>query len=258
MNVIVCIKTIINSSGLFQNTDRTEADYKINPSDRKALELALHLKLQYPDIKITVISMGPEQSYYELQQLYALDVDSVYLLSDAVFAGSDTKATSYVMSQAIKKLGNFSYIFCGKNSLDGGTGQVGARLAECINIPYVSGLERIELYNYGAECYRKTDYYYEKISIGKQAVISVCNANCSLLMPSINSILNSLDKKVHILNSNGLGINKENCGLVGSATKVIGIEQIELNRDTKYLKLNSAEFEAIMNKVIKPYVLGCC
>lgn len=257
MNIIVCIKTIINSSGLFQNGDKTEADYIINPSDKKALEFALYLKLQYPNINIIVISMGPKQSYYELQQLYALNVELVYLLSDTMFAGSDTKATSYILSQAIKKLRDYNYIFCGKNSLDGGTGQVGARLAECINLPYISGLERIELNNYGADCYRRTDYYYEKVSIGKQAVISVCNANSSLLMPSINSILNFLDKKVHVLNANDLSIDKEKCGLKGSATKVIGIKQIEINRDTKYLKLNSVEFEVMIKKVIKPYVLGC-
>ena len=151
MNILVCIKQVPDTTEIkidpVKNTlIREGVPSIVNPFDGYALEAAARIKDKNPDTKIVVLSMGPEQAKAALKECLAIAADKAYLVSDRAFGGSDTLATSYIISQTIAKVealeGKFDAIFCGKQAIDGDTAQVGPEIAEPLDSPQVTyGLE---------------------------------------------------------------------------------------------------------------------
>lgn len=114
----------------------------VNPFDGYALEAAARIKDKNPDTKIIAVSMGLPKAAEALRECIAIAADQAYLISDRSFGGSDTLATSYIISEAIKKIetleGSIDLIFCGKQAIDGDTAQVGPEIAEYLNLPQVT------------------------------------------------------------------------------------------------------------------------
>lgn len=134
MNIVVCIKQVPDTTEIkidpVKNTlIRSGVPSIMNPFDKNALETALQLKDNYGG-KVTVISMGPQQAKAVLREALSMGADEAYLITDRKFGGSDTYATSYILSQAIKKLGGFDVILGGKQAIDGDTGQTAPSIAE--------------------------------------------------------------------------------------------------------------------------------
>lgn len=139
MNILVCVKQVpdtteIKIDPVKHTLIRDGVPSIVNPFDAYALELGVRLKEQAGG-KVTVLSMGPNQAVEALKSCLAVGADAAYLASDRAFGGSDTLATSYVISCALKaiekKTGEpFDLILCGKQAIDGDTGQVGPSLAE--------------------------------------------------------------------------------------------------------------------------------
>ena len=147
MNILVCVKQVPDTTEIKINPEtntlmREGVPSIVNTFDAFALEAAARLKDKNPDSKIVVVSMGPEQAKAALKECLAIAADKAYLVSDRVFGGSDTLATSYILSNAIKKIeeleGKFDAIFCGKQAIDGDTAQVGPELAELLDYPQVT------------------------------------------------------------------------------------------------------------------------
>jgi len=115
----------------------------INPYDLHALEQGIRLREVYGG-KVTALSMGPLSVKEVLRETIAVGADSAILLSDPGFAGSDTLATSFTLSRAIKKIPEVDLILCGKQAVDGDTAQVGPEIAENLDIPYVTYVRKIE------------------------------------------------------------------------------------------------------------------
>ena len=115
-----------------------------NPDDLNALEQALTIKEQFPESLITIITMGPERAKEIVLEAFFRGADKGFLLSDRLFAGADTLATSYALSTAIKKIGSFDIIICGCQAIDGDTAQVGPQVAEKLGLPQITYCERIE------------------------------------------------------------------------------------------------------------------
>lgn len=147
MEILVCIKQV-------PETNKVEVDpvtgvlkrggvaSKMNPYDLYALETALRLKEDHGG-SITVISMGPPQAQQVIREAYAMGADRGFLLTDRKFGGADVLATSYTLSQGIRKAGEFDLILCGKQTTDGDTAQVGPEISEYLNIPSVANVRRI-------------------------------------------------------------------------------------------------------------------
>lgn len=147
MNILVCIKQVPDTTEIkidpVKNTlIREGVPSIVNPFDGYALEAAARIKDANPDAKIVTLSMGPEQAKAALKECLAIAADKAYLVSDRAFGGSDTLATSYILSRTIKKLeeleGSFDMIFCGKQAIDGDTAQVGPEIAEHLGYPQVT------------------------------------------------------------------------------------------------------------------------
>lgn len=152
MHAIVCIKQVPDTTEVKIDPERGTLIREgvpsiVNPFDTYAIEEALLLREAHGG-KVTVISMGPPQAESALKEAYAMGADEVVLLSDRAFAGSDTWATAYTLSQAIRKIGEYDVILCGKQAIDGDTGQVGPGIAcqiELNQLTYVFRIREIDL-----------------------------------------------------------------------------------------------------------------
>jgi electron transfer flavoprotein beta subunit len=147
LHTIVCIKSVPDSTNVQINPEtntlrRDQAGSIINPFDMYALEEALRLQEAHGGT-ITVISMGPPQAEKELREALALGCDAAVLLSAREFAGADTWATAYTLALAIRRLAPFDLVICGRQAIDGDTGQVGPGIACQLGIPQLTYISRI-------------------------------------------------------------------------------------------------------------------
>lgn len=126
--------------------DRSSAGTEINPFDLNALEAALQIS-ENIGASVTAITMGPPQAEEALREAIARGADEGILLTDMKFGGSDVKATSSILSAAIKKVGEYDLIIAGIQTVDGDTGQVGPEIAGYLNIPHISNVEEIKEYS---------------------------------------------------------------------------------------------------------------
>jgi len=147
VNIIVCIKQVPDTTNVKINPEtntliREGVSSIINPFDMYAIEEGLRLKEKFGG-KVTVISLGPPQSINALKEAVGMGTDEAVQLSDRAFAGSDSWATAYTLSLAIKKMGEFDIILCGKQAIDGDTGQVGPGLASQLGITQLTYVFKI-------------------------------------------------------------------------------------------------------------------
>ena len=151
MNILLCVKQVPDTADIRIDPEKNVLIRKgvpsiLNPFDSYALEAAARIKDRDPATKIVALSMGPPQAEAVLRECLAIAADRAYLISGRAFGGSDTLATSYILSEAIKLVseqeGPCDAVFCGKQAIDGDTAQVGPEIAEHLGIPQVTyGLE---------------------------------------------------------------------------------------------------------------------
>ena len=147
MNIIVCIKQVPGTAQveIDEKTGVLKRDgvaSKMNPFDLFAIESAMRLKEKYGG-RVTALTMGPPQAEKVLREAFMMGVDDAVLLSDRRFGGADVLATSYTISQGIRKIGSYDLILCGKQTTDGDTAQVGAELAEFLGIPHLANVTKL-------------------------------------------------------------------------------------------------------------------
>lgn len=147
MKILVCIKQVPGTNKVDVDPvtgvlKRNGVDSKMNPYDLYAIETALRLREKFGG-EVDVISMGPPQALSVIREAYAMGADNGALISDRRFGGADVLATSYAISQGIRKFGEFDLILCGKQTTDGDTAQVGPEISEWLGIPGVSNVRRI-------------------------------------------------------------------------------------------------------------------
>ena len=144
MKAIVCVKQVPDTSGKVAvkadgTMDRASMATITNPDDMNAVEAALKLK-DATGCEVTVVSMGPPPAEGMLRELLAMGADKAVLVSGREFGGSDTYATSQILSAALKKIGldDETIVFCGRQAIDGDTAQVGPQIAEKLHLPQVT------------------------------------------------------------------------------------------------------------------------
>ncbi|MDR2932307.1 MAG: electron transfer flavoprotein subunit beta/FixA family protein [Oscillospiraceae bacterium] len=148
MDILVCIKQVPGTSRVEIDPEtgtlkRDGVRAKLNPYDLNAIEMALALRDRVGGT-VRCVTMGPPQAAQAVMDAVYMGVDSGVVISDRAFAGADVYATSYTLAQGIGRLGAFDVIFCGKQTTDGDTGQVGPEVAELLDIPHVANVTRID------------------------------------------------------------------------------------------------------------------
>ena len=200
-------------------------DGELNIFDQSALESALSID----NGDVTVLSMGPENTAGRLQSLTRLGVKRVILLSDKMFAGSDTLATSYVLAKALKKL-DYDIIICGRQTTDGDTAQVGPCTAAMLGIPPVTNVMEFNIKDGTADCITRLGE--ERVEL--PALLTLERIN-TLRFPSIRSRLGEIE----IWNGSDLNADPERCGLDGSPTRVLKVfEKTNDRRKCRFISIS--------------------
>ncbi len=226
-NILVCMKAVPVSVAVPINDrfhlDRDSIGLEWNPADLSALEAALRLK--GCSGKVTVITMGPAKILPLLQDLFSRGVDRTILLTDRSMGGSDTITTARILGAAVKKIGPFDLILCGRRAIDGETGQVASSLAAFLDLPVVSNVDKIENNKKPLILWRRLENGSEKIECETNIVVSVCEYSYPLRLPSILSLRNAKGNAVEQFSAKDLNLSEEECGIKGSLTKVVAMEQ---------------------------------
>ena len=228
MNIIVCLKQVPGTTDVRidpeTNTLRRQGIKNIvNPFDTYALEEGVRLKERYGG-KVTAISMGPPQAEEMLREAISCGADEAILLSDAAFAGADTLATSYTLSQAMRKIEQYDLVICGRQTIDGDTGQVGPELAEWLDVPfaaYVSKVEEIDGDLMRVE--RMVEDGHEIVEMSLPGIITVVKEINVPRLPSLRGMARSRKAEIPVWMASDLEVDEGRIGLVGSATWVVEI-----------------------------------
>ncbi len=230
MNILVCIKQVPDTTEIkidpVKNTlIREGVPSIVNPFDACALEAAARIKDKAPDTKLVVLSMGPEQAKAALKECLAIAADKAYLVSDRAFGGSDTLATSYILSQTIAKVealeGKFDAIFCGKQAIDGDTAQVGPEIAEHLDYPQVTyGLEA-EVDGDTIKVKKEVEDGIEVVAVKTPCVVTFTKPAWDPRYPTIKRKMAANRAEIPTLTAADLpAIDLTYAGLKGSPTKV--------------------------------------
>lgn len=233
MHIIVCVKQVPDTTEVridpeTNTLDRSSAPAIINPYDSHAVEEAVRIKERFGG-KVTVISMGPPNAVEVIKRCVALGADEGYLLSDRVFAGSDTLATSYILARGIQRICRqepFDLIFCGKQAIDGDTAQVGPGIAGRLGIPqltYVQTVEAVDPENGEIKVHRKLDEAYEVVSAKMPCLLTVEKEINELRYSSLPNMLRAARYQPVILQGVDLEADPCSMGLQGSPTSVTKI-----------------------------------
>jgi len=281
-----------NISGKVMKDDGTVNRAKLpaifNYEDQVALEFALQIKEKHGG-KVTVVTMGPARASDMLRECLYMGADEAYLISDRKFAGSDTLATSYVLSEAIKKIGDYDFIFAGRQAIDGDTAQVGPQTAEKLKIPQITYAEEIvDIKKDKIRIKKKIDGGFEVLESKLPVLITVLkdavnprpfSAKRVMAYKGAKSLMdlekmvedNSLlyidklleeykDKNLFIntLTMDDLQLDAERCGTSGSPTKVHKVESVVLAGGGDKVKIAPTRegLGELIEKLMSDHILG--
>ena len=246
MNIVVCIKQVPGTTEIKIDPQtntlvREGVPSIINPFDCYALEEAVRLRERCGG-KVTVISMGPPQAEEALRETISLGADETILLSDRAFAGSDTWATAYVLSRAMARIADYDVIICGRQTLDGDTGQVGPGLSEMLGIPfvaYVSGVEEIR--DGYIRVQRMVEEGYETIEMALPAVITVVKEINVPRLPSLRGSIRAKTAQIPVWSAGDIGVEEDKAGIAGSPTRVVKVFFPRRERKSQMLQGSTEE-----------------
>ena len=230
MLVITCVKQVpdttqVKIDPVTGTLIREGIPFIINPFDTQALEESLRLKDKY-GLRVVTISMGPPNTEVTLRKTLALGADETILLSDRVFGGADTLATSMVLAEAIKRLAQkeeVAIVFCGKQTIDGDTAQVGPGIATRLRysqLTLVDQIQNVNLETKKVRVRRKLEGRHEIVEAPLPAMITVVREINQPRYPTVPMRLMSEDAEVSLWDNKVMELLEETIGLKGSATLV--------------------------------------
>ncbi|MBU3195979.1 electron transfer flavoprotein subunit beta/FixA family protein [Clostridium algidicarnis] len=247
MEILVCIKQVPGTSKVEVDPvtgvlKRDGVDSKMNPYDLYALETALKIKEQKGGL-IKVISMGPPQAKDVIKEAYMMGADEGALVTDRKFAGADVLATSYTISQGVKKMGTFDIILCGKQTTDGDTAQVGPEMAEYLQIPHIANvLKIIEVKEKSIIVEMDMSNTVEIAEVQFPCLLTVEKDIFQPRLPSYRKKTATKDREIKIITLNDFEDKDENeYGLNGSPTQVERIFPPDINNNRENWTGNSTD-----------------
>ena len=287
LNIIVLAKQVPDTRNVGKDAMKEDGTINravlpaiFNPEDLNALEQALKLKELYPGTKVTLLTMGPARAAEIVREGMYRGADGGIVLSDRAFAGADTLATSYALSAAIRKIGDFDLIIGGRQAIDGDTAQVGPQVAEKLGIPQVTYAEEIlEVKDGKAIVKRRVERGVETVKAPLPLVVTVNGSadacrprNAKNVMKFKHAAVPSevaadekkkelLDKKPYLnigeWNAEFVEADLSQCGLAGSPTKVKQIENVVFTaKDARRVENNDEEIETLIKELIANHTIG--
>ena len=251
-----------------------------NPEDLNALEAALFLKDETEGSTVHILTMGPPRAADIIRDAIFRGADGGYLLTDRKFAGSDTLATSYALSWALRKI-QPDVIVAGRQAIDGDTAQVGPQVAEKLGLPQVTYAEEIlDIKDSTLVIRRRLNCGTETVECPVPAVITVnasapeCRPrNAKLVMKYKRAMVpmekpaeglayaEEYDKKPYLtlgqLSTADVDADLKQCGLSGSPTKVKAVQNIVFKaKESKVLTASDADVEGLIQELLANHTIG--
>lgn len=288
MNIIVLAKQVPDTRNVGKDAmredgtvNRTALPAIFNPEDLNALEQALRIKDQYPDTTISVLTMGPFRAADVIREALYRGADRGYLLTDRAFAGADTLATSYALSMAIRHIGMPDLILSGRQAIDGDTAQVGPQVAHKLGLPTVTYAEELEEINAKEVIVRRRlEHGVERVKASLPLLITVNGSSA----PCRPRNAKALQKYKYAMVPNELGeasemqrslfearpylqiteltaadvkAELEQCGLLGSPTKVKTIENVVFQaKEARLYEANDEGISSLIVELIANHTIG--
>lgn len=252
MQIAVLIKQVPDSDCVKINEKdgtiiRDSAGNVINPLDLNALEEAVRLKESLTGT-ITTITMGPPQAEFALREAIALGADNAVLLCDPAFAGGDTWATTRTIVSFLKRKGPFDIILTGAKTTDGETGQVGPEVAALLDVPFATYVSRAEWQENSVTVYRSVEEGIQIQSLPFPCLLTVLGNLNETRMPTLAGKKKGRRYEINTLGLADIGLNRDEVGLSGSATRVCQIFHPKVTRETEFYM--SKELENGIDRVI--------
>jgi electron transfer flavoprotein beta subunit len=229
MHIVVCVKQVPNTTQVRIHPEthtlvRDGVESVMNPFDENALEMALQLKESHPDTVITVLTMGPSQAEAVLREAVGRGADKVMLLSDKALAGSDTWATSYALSQAIRTMSpRPDLVLFGKQAIDGDTAQVGPSVATWLALPCITCAFGLEVADGRAKVKRSFEDGYEILEVALPCALTVVKEANVPRMASLRGKMAAKKLVIEPTTAEMIGADPANIGLLASPTRVVSI-----------------------------------
>lgn len=252
-----------------------------NPDDLLALEQALRLKEQNPGSTVGILTMGPPRAGEIIRQGLYRGADTGWLLTDRLFAGADTLATSYALATAIRKIGDVDIVIGGRQAIDGDTAQVGPQVAQKLGLNQVTYAEEILSIKDGVATIRRhIDGGVETVTAPLPILITVngtaspcrpCNARlvmkykratCPMERPAQADGYTRLYEERPYLNLNQWGAadvdaDPAQCGLAGSPTKVKKVQNIVFQaKESKRLTGSDEDINGLVKELLDEKIIG--
>lgn len=242
MNIVVFIKQVPDVDDIKwtkeNNLDRSQMLSKTNLYDEWALNWALKFKDKFKDVKITAISMGPNQAKEVLFEALSKGADRAILVSDKLFQGSDTLATAKILAKTVQKyVSDFNIIITGQMAQDGDTAQTPVSIAKLLNIADIENV--IEIVNADKNqviASQKAGDIVNMAELKTPCLVSV-GKECPIVPTiKINDYIKAQDTVIEIVTAADLELDKNEIGVAGSPTMVYRAYKNEINKETKEIK----------------------
>ena len=229
-----------------------------NPEDLNALEQAIRLKEQNPGSTITMLTMGLPKAAEVLREGLYRGADKGILLTDRALGGADTLATSYTLAQAIKKVGEYDIILCGRQAIDGDTAQVGPQVAEKLGLTQITYTEEIlECTKDKIVARRHIDGGVETVEAPLPIVVTVNGSAAPCRSRNVKRIM--ANKKVEFTTWGAADIEADpaQIGKAGSPTNVKAVKSIVFKaKETKTLTSSDEDINNLMKELIESNTIG--
>lgn len=230
MNIIVCVKQILDPE-IPPAKFRLDSESKrvtppegippvINPYDEQAVELAVRLKEKHGG-KITILSMGDEGAAAVVKHALSMGADEGVVLSDQIFSGSDSFGTAHILSQGIRKIGEYDLIACGRQAADWDEGIVGSIIAETLGLPLVTMAIAVDVINRELNVKRVTLDGYQVFTAPIPAVVTVNHEVGKPRLPSGWGIIAAAKKVIPMWSAGDIGADPSRIGAGAARRKLV-------------------------------------
>ena len=234
MNIVVCVKQVLDP-------EAPPASFKIDAAANAVIppsgvspvldpyaEFAVEAALKIKDAvgaKITAVSMGPGQLRDVVKKPLSMGADELILLEDEAFAGGDSWSTAYALAMAIKKIGEYDLVLCGREASDWNAGQVGSGIAEIPGLPSVVLAKKIEAADGKVKVERLTEDGYEVVELPLPALVTVSNEIGEPRYPTIKGIMAAKKKEPVNWTPADIGVEPAEVGEAGRRLKLVKLFQ---------------------------------
>jgi len=254
MRIVVCVKQVPDPENAKMDWEtgtvvREGVKNIINPFDLYAIEEALRIKEKLGG-EVIVISMGPPQAEEALREAIAMGADKAILITSRDFAGADTLATSYTLSQAIKKIGEVDLIICGKQAIDGDTAQVGPGVSAHLDLPQITFVGKIdEITEDRIRAERMVEGGYQVVESPLPCVITVVKDINIPRLPSLKGKIAAKKAEIPQWGPEDIDADPKRIGAAGSPTMVEEVFAPELKKEGRIY--SEDQIEEAIEKVIE-------